>query len=114
MPEQVYALTLIERDKGYSFTVFGSNGVNSFVEYSDEDDVKKLRDVIENPGQYKEKIPILWGVKNNEVLKESELELISSEEVRKLVGVDFVAVPQNSVRLRNSEDDLLEAIWESL
>jgi len=114
MNENIYELTLMENEKGYNFTVFSSKAINSFVEYSDEEDIKKLRDLMEKPGRYKEKIPVLWSVKNDEVLKESQLELMSAEEVRRLVGVDFIACRQNSVMFHDSQESLLDELEEQL
>ena len=114
MPEQVYELTLVEGDKGYKFLVFGSKRTNSFVEYSDEKDVKRLRSLIENPENYNGKINVLWNVKDGEVLRQSQLELMSAEEVRNLVGVDFIAGPRNLIKFHDSKRGLLKAIEDNL
>ena len=107
--EDVYDLSLL--NEGIGFVVWGERYKNSIIFYSEENEIDKLNDIMENSSKYSGVIQIKWYFKKNEPIEDSmPAEQISAQEMAKLVGRDFLARPSNLIRFHDSKEGLLEAI----
>ena len=90
------------------------------IDYNEEEAKKpnspvgKLRNILDNHKDYKEKILIAWRCKDNESFEFPQPERISAEDLYGLIENFVVRDISGLVRFHDTEKDLLRAVEEGL
>lgn len=88
------------------------------IDYDEDEAIKpnspisKLNRILDNHGDYKEKILIVWHFRDDEQIKPPQPERVSASDLYGLIGNFVVRNSENLVKFYNSKEDLLRAVEE--